>query len=57
MQYPLKCNSCKHTKVLDISLKMYEEGQPFKCNCGGEYQRYYPSDKLVSIRTDSSPNR
>jgi transcription elongation factor Elf1 len=57
MQYPLKCNKCNHKKILDISLKQYEEGKPFSCKCGGDYDRFYPKNKLTGIQTKSSPSR
>ena len=57
MQYPMKCKTCKHKKILDIALRMYIDNDPHMCTCGGELERYFPSEDLVAIRTTSSPSR
>ena len=55
MIYQMKCKDCQHEMELDISLRMYEEGKPHKCKCGGTLERDFRS--TTAIRTFSSPSR
>ena len=55
--YNFKCNKCETIKEISLSMANYDEERKSVICCDVMMGRYFSSDNLTGIRTDSSPMR
>jgi hypothetical protein len=55
--YDFKCHKCDTIKEFSLSMAKFDEERKNVICCGEVMDRYFSSDNLTGIRTDSSPPR
>ena len=55
--YDFKCHECGTIKEFSLSMSKFDEERKKVICCGKVMDRYFCSDNLAGIRTDSSPPR